>query len=87
MERIANWADDDPFDTDAYRSLPSIFSKASRAKLHDLATRPGQIAPDVQEYFSEIGATDQLPLMARTIKNEKLTKQKIQRLIRDLKQP
>lgn len=55
------------------------------AKLFNLATRPGQMPADVQEYFEEIEAVDKLPLMARTIKNEKLTKQQIERLINDLK--
>ena len=59
--------------------------KPEWAKLFDLATKPGQVPADVQEYFSEIDAMDELPLMARTIKNQKLSKPQIQRLIRDLK--
>lgn len=55
------------------------------SKLFDLAAKPGQIQADVQEYLGEINATEELPLMARTIKNEKLTKHQIEQLIRDLK--
>lgn len=59
--------------------------KPEWAKLFDLAAKPGQVQADVQEYLSEIDAMDELPLMARTIKNQKLTKPQIQSLIRDLK--
>ncbi|HOW88176.1 MAG TPA: helix-turn-helix transcriptional regulator [Candidatus Omnitrophota bacterium] len=54
-------------------------------KLFDLATKEGEISADVQEYFEEIEAMEELPLMARTIKNEKLTKEQIRQLIRDIK--
>lgn len=54
-------------------------------KLFNLAAKPGQMPVDVQEYFEKIDAEDKLPLMARTIKNEKLTKSQIERLINDLK--
>jgi transcriptional regulator with XRE-family HTH domain len=58
-----------------------------RATLFDLAAKIGQVPVDVQEYLSKIDAMEELPLMARTIKNEKLTKAQIQQLIRDLKKP
>lgn len=55
------------------------------AKLFNLAAKPGQMPVDVQEYFERIDAAQELPLMARTIKNEKLTKSQIERLINGLR--
>ncbi len=54
-------------------------------KLYDLAAKPGEIPADVKEYMCEEDVVGALPVMARTIKNKKLTRKDIERLIEDLK--
>ncbi len=54
-------------------------------KLFDLAAHPGEIPADVKEYLEEHDILQELPVMARTIKNEKLTRTEIERLIEDIK--
>ncbi|MBI4680412.1 MAG: helix-turn-helix domain-containing protein [Nitrospirae bacterium] len=54
-------------------------------KLFDLAAHPGEIPADVKEYLAEHNILQELPVMARTIKNEKLTRTEIERLIEDIK--
>lgn len=54
-------------------------------KLFDLAAHPGEIPADVKEYFNEHDLMQKLPVMARTIKNSKMTRTQIERLIEDLK--
>lgn len=55
-------------------------------KLFELAATPGSIASDVRAYLDEISAVQELPIMARAIKTQKLTKEQIRRLIEDLRQ-
>ena len=55
-------------------------------KFFDLATAPGAIASDVKAYLDDISAVQELPIMARAIKTQKLTKGQIRRLIEDLRQ-
>ena len=54
-------------------------------KLFELAASPGEIASDVRIYLSDIDAVQELPIMARAIKTQKLTKEQIRRLIEDLR--
>ncbi len=54
-------------------------------KFFDLAARPGEFAVDVKDYFSEAEIAEELPVMARTIKNRKLTREDIEKLIKDIK--
>lgn len=54
-------------------------------KLFDLAVEPGEIPADVKDYFCEQNIVEKLPVMARTIKNRKLTRQEIEKIIEDIK--
>ena len=54
-------------------------------RLFNLAAHPGEIPADVKEYLVEHDILEELPVMARTIKNEKLTRAEIERLIEDIK--
>ncbi|MEW6009570.1 MAG: helix-turn-helix transcriptional regulator [Candidatus Omnitrophota bacterium] len=54
-------------------------------KLFDLAAKPGELPADVKEYFCEKNIMEELPVMARTIKNKKLTRKEIEKLIEELK--
>lgn len=54
-------------------------------KLFDLAAKPGEIPEDVKKYFADTEIVKELPVMARTIKNRKLTREEIKKLIEDIK--
>lgn len=54
-------------------------------KLFDLAAAPGELAADIKAYFNKPNMYQELPLMARTIKNKKLTRKEIAKLIEDIK--
>lgn len=54
-------------------------------KFFDLAAKKGQIPADVVCYLEEADIVEELPIMARTIKNKKLTKIEIEKLIEDIK--
>ncbi|MBL7072373.1 MAG: helix-turn-helix domain-containing protein [Candidatus Omnitrophica bacterium] len=54
-------------------------------KLFDVAAHPGELPADVKEYFIENNILQELPVMARTIKNEKLTRTEIEKLIKDIR--
>lgn len=54
-------------------------------KFFDLAAKPGEVAVDVKEYLCEQDMVAELPLMARAIKDKKMTKAEIGKLIKDLK--
>lgn len=54
-------------------------------QLFNLAAKPGELPVDVKEYFCEKNLMGELPVMARTIKNKKLTRKDIERLIEELK--
>lgn len=54
-------------------------------KFFDLAAKPGEFAVDVKDYLSEAEIAEELPVMARTIKNRKLTREDIEKLIEDIK--
>ncbi len=54
-------------------------------KFFDLAAKPGEVAVDVKEYLCDQDMVAELPLMARAIKDKKMTKEDIERLIKDLK--
>lgn len=54
-------------------------------RLFDLAAAPGEIPSDAKGYLDEIDAVQELPIMARAIKSQKLTKEQIRRLIEDLR--
>lgn len=58
---------------------------AEYEQLFNLAAKPGELPADVKEYFCEKNLMEELPVMARTIKNKKLTRKDIERLIEDLK--
>ena len=58
---------------------------AESNKFFDLATKKGQIPADVACYLEETDIIEELPLMARTIKNKKLTKIEIEKLIEDIR--
>lgn len=54
-------------------------------KFFELQTKRGEIPADVKEYFIQKNALDAVPLMARTIKNKKLTRKQIEQIIDDIK--
>ena len=54
-------------------------------KFFDLAAKKGQIPADVACYLEEADIVEELPIMARTIKNKKLTKAEIEKLIENIK--
>lgn len=54
-------------------------------RLFDLAAEPGQIPSDVTRYLREVDALQELPIMARAIKSQKLSKEQIRKLIDDLR--
>ena len=54
-------------------------------RLFDLAAAPGEIPADVKRYFEKQRIVEELPLMARTIKNKKMTRKEIEKLIEDIK--
>ena len=54
-------------------------------RFFDLAAKPGEIPVDVKEYFRERDIVEELPVMARTIKNKKLSREEIEKLIEDIK--
>lgn len=58
---------------------------AESNKFFDLAAKPGEIAADVKDYLCEHEIVQELPLMARAIKDKKFTKEELEKLIKDLK--
>lgn len=60
-------------------------SDSETEKLYNLATKHGEIPADVREYMCEQDIMGALPVMARTIKNKKLTRKDIEKLIEDIK--
>jgi len=54
-------------------------------KLFELQTKRGEIPADIKEYFIQKNALDIVPLMARTIKNKRLTRKQIEKLIDDIR--
>lgn len=53
-------------------------------KFFELQVKRGEIPADVKEYLVQKKALDIVPLMARTIKNKKLTRKQIEKLIDDI---
>ncbi len=54
-------------------------------KFFELQAKRGEIPADVKEYLIQKNALDAVPLMARTIKNKKLTRKQIEKIIDDIK--
>jgi len=54
-------------------------------KLFELQAKRGEIPSDVKDYLIQKNALDAVPLMARTIKNKKLTRKQIEQIIDDIK--
>ncbi|MDD5421973.1 MAG: helix-turn-helix transcriptional regulator [Candidatus Omnitrophica bacterium] len=53
-------------------------------KFFELQAKRGEIPADVKQYLIQKNALDIVPLMARTIKNKKLTRKEIEKLIDDI---
>lgn len=53
-------------------------------KFFELQAKRGEIPADVKQYLVQKNALDVVPLMARTIKNKKLTRKDIEKLIDDI---
>lgn len=69
----------------AAKALGLKEDSAEWQKLFDLAAKPGDMAADVKNYMCETRIAEELPVMARTIKNKKLTRKDIEKLIEDIK--
>lgn len=54
-------------------------------KFFELQAKRGEIPADVKEYLIQKNALDVVPLMARTIKNKKLTRKEIEKIIDRIK--
>lgn len=54
-------------------------------QLFNLSAKPGELPADVKDYFCEKDLIEELPVMARTIKNKKLTRKDIEKLIDDIR--
>jgi len=54
-------------------------------KFFELQAKRGEIPADVKEYLVQKDALDIVPLMARTVKNKKLTRRQIEKLIDDIR--
>ena len=55
------------------------------SKFFELQANHGEIPADVKEYLIQRNALDAVPLMARTIKNKKLTRKEIEKIIDHIK--
>lgn len=67
------------------KTLKLKAGSAEYEQLFNLSARAGELPADVKEYFCEKDLMGELPVMARTIKNKKLTRKDIEKLIEDIK--
>lgn len=78
-----------PQNQEALRKMAEILNLKEGGKewnkLFDLAVKTGEIPLDVKGYMCERDIVEALPLLARAIKDRKLTKEEIKKLIDDLK--
>lgn len=78
-----------PQDIEILKKIAKVLKLKDRSpesnKFFDLAAKKGQIPADVVCYLEDADIVEELPLMARTIKNKKLTKAEIEKLIEDIR--